>query len=221
MAEGQAEDAPRELILGSTSPRRADLLSHAGYTFRVESAQIDEEAAREGIADGDIVAATAAIARAKFDAFTEQDPAPAGGSLLLTADTLVACQGATMGKPDSADAVATMLSQMSGQRLSISTAVCVGEPGGQPQQAAVSTIVELAELTMDQISRYVATNVGLDKAAGLALQSDARPFIVRLDRCWSNVLGLPLCAVQALMQRDVEATSRYCTSARCGSYQAD
>lgn len=217
MADGQA-DAARELILGSASPRRADLLTQAGYSFRVETVEIDEGAAREGIADGDIVAATAAIARAKFDAFVEQDVAPAGSPLLLTADTLVACQGVTMGKPGSHDAVATMLSQMSGQRLSITTAVCVGERGGHAQGATVSTVVDLAELTVDQISGYVETGVGLDKAAGLALQSDARPFIVRLDRCWSNVLGLPLCAVQALMRHDVEATSRYCTSARCGRY---
>lgn len=223
-----AERKPIDLVLASASPRRADLLTEAGYTFRVEPVEIDETAARSGFADGDIVAATGAIARAKFAAFSAAS-ASAAKSTVLTADTLVACRGATMGKPDSPGAVAEMLAQMSGQSILITTAICVGSPGDDPQHATVSTTVQLTELTPNQVDGYVQANVGLDKAAGLALQAEARPFIATLDRCWSNVLGLPMCAVHALLETDPgsvdEEQANYedrleqcCKQSRCGTY---
>jgi septum formation protein len=211
-----AEAAAVDLILGSASPRRADLLAHAGYSFRVETVDIDEVAARTHVDDGDIVAATTAIARAKFEALGQQ------GCLsprvpLLTADTLVACEGKTMGKPESDGEVATMLATMSGQQLEITTAVCVGRAGEHPRELCVTTLVRLTELSPAQIDRYVETGVGLDKAAGLALQSEAGGFIASLDQCWSNVLGLPLCAVHAALREDYSAASDpYCAPTRCG-----
>lgn len=209
-----ADHTGLELILGSASPRRADLLTRAGYTFHVRTVEIDEPSARLGIADGDIVAATLAIASAKFEAF-EKDEVRVPEPLLLTADTLVACRGVTMGKPDSADAVAAMLAHMSGQRLSITTALCLGKAGRQPRMSTVTTGVQLVELGSAQIEQYVEAKVGLDKAAGLALQSEARPFVSSLDRCWSNVLGLPLCAMHSLWVGDPEGPEHHCVDTRC------
>ena len=51
------------------------------------------------------------------------------------------------------------------------------------------------------IADYVATGSGMDKAGGLALQAEAGSFIDRVDGCWANVLGLPLCAVSGLLDR--------------------
>ena len=190
----KAEPAP-VLILGSASPRRADLLRQLGVEFVVEPIDIDEQAL---VATSDIVATVTRIAEAKFAAFADR-----GDRRLLTADTLVACNGVLFAKPGSDDDVASMLRAMSGQTLTIATAVCVGHVGSQPTTEVVTTRVDLRDLETSEIARYVATGVGLDKAAGLALQAEAGDFIAAVDGCWSNVLGLPLCAVAAALELEV------------------
>ena len=85
----------------------------------------------------------------------------------------------------------------------------------------VTTTVTLRELTSDEIEAYVATDVGLDKAGGLALQSEAMSFIDAVDGCWANVLGLPLCAVARLLGLSASGptSSGRCTPRLCGSYR--
>ena len=170
------------LILGSASPRRADLLRRLGVSFVVETIDIDEQAL---VASNDVVAVVSRIAQAKFAAFAEQDEPREGP--LLTADTLVACNGEILGKPNRNDDVTAMLSAMSGQSLTIATAVCFGLVGAAPLTEVVTTRVDLRELDEGHIARYVASGVGLDKAAGLALQAEAGEFIATVDGCLSLI----------------------------------
>ena len=161
--------------------------------YTIETVDIDEAAlvdpAEHGL-DGQV----GRIARAKFMAFGLGEP-----SLLLTADTLVACEGQVMGKPGSDAVLADLLRLMSGRALNVSTAVCVGERASVPELRVVSTVVQLRELSTGEIVRYVESGAGRDKAGGLALQSEAKPFIESVHGCWSNVLGLPLCQTAQLL----------------------
>lgn len=219
------------LILGSASPRRAELLARLTTRFEVRTVDIDESALiRAG--DDEPGAVALRIAAAKFSGLVERgfdEPAR-----LITADTLVACEGAIMGKPRSDDHLAAMLDHMSGRTLAIATAVCVGEVGGigtveramDPMAEVVTTLVELRELTSKEIDGYVATGVGADKAGGLALQSGARPFVAAVRGCWANVLGLPVCAVVRLLGPAVAGADRRgiwadpsCSVERCGRHE--
>ncbi len=205
-----------KVTLGSASPRRADLLRSLGVDFDVEVVELDENAFIDELErDPRILAET--IARAKFAAF----PANGTDRLLLTADTLVACNGTVMGKPTTNRRLAAMLASMSGCNLEIATAVCIGHRGAEPQVEMVTTVVELRPLTVEEIQRYVATGAGMDKAGGLALQAQAKPFIRTVGGCWSNVVGLPLCVVSLLLA--AESTERTyvpspCSVILCGSY---
>lgn len=201
--------------LGSASPRRSDLLASLGVRFQVETVDIDE-AAIAASPDTSPHQIVERIARAKFAAF----PA-AAGEVLLTADTLVACDGAVLGKPASDQHLVDMLSRMSGRDLQIVTAVCVGHRGAAPSVEGASTVVRLRELTPPEIDDYVATGVGKDKAAGLALQAEAKPFITSVAGCWSNVLGLPLCVAHRLLRQYTVpsgALSTRCSVELCGRY---
>jgi len=245
-AVAESEDASRPrgtertLLLGSASPRRADLLAAAGYSFDVVTAPIDEQSAAAGIGDGDIAAATRAIARAKFDALSAalghgpghgaHDLAAGQVARVLTADTLVACAGVTMGKPTSNEEVVTTLSHLSGQRISITTSLCIGDvsladsragdagagESVQPTQVEETTTVDLRTISTAEMHAYAATGVGLDKAAGLALQAEAAPFIAAVQGCWSNVLGLPICRVRALVGGGGRVVTQICAGRSCG-----
>lgn len=193
---------PISIVLGSASPQRATLLASLGVTFDVESVDLDE-AALVLADDPDGTASVRRIAQAKYAALASRPGLAASEGVrhevLLTADTLVVSGSTILGKPDCDGGVREMLTQVSGQRLVISTAVCTGRRGEQPEVNTVSTVVRLRTIDPGEIEVYVASGIGLNKAGALALQSGARPFVATLDGCWSNVLGLPLCVVASAL----------------------
>lgn len=206
-------DTPLALTLGSASPRRADLLTLLGINFDVDVVDLDEHALIDpGEQDPRVIVEK--IARAKFAAF----PANHADVPLLTADTLVACHGAVMGKPATNVELIAMLGAMSARDVHIVTAVVVGRRGQTPQVETVTTVVALRPITPDEIQAYVATGVGMDKAGGLALQAQAKPFIEQVRGCWSNVLGLPLCAVSRLTATSGSSPTT-CSVELCGSHE--
>ena len=205
------------ITLGSASPRRAALLDSIGVAFTVETVELDEQALVEH-GEPDPRRSVEQIARAKFAAFAPT----ARSARLLTADTLVSCGREIMGKPGSDDELTSMLNAMSGRDITVATAVCSGQRGGDPSVEIVTTTVRLRTLSVNEISDYVATGTGMDKAGGLALQAEAGSFIDRLDGCWSNVLGLPLCAVTLLLEEESvvgETAGARCSAALCGTHQ--
>ncbi len=202
------------LTLGSASPRRAALLESLGLPFVVETVDIDEQSFVH-TAERDLRRTVERIAQAKFVAFGRGED---DSSLLLTADTLVACDGVIMGKPQSSDHLTTMLRQISGRSLTVATAVCFGVRGSVPVPEIVTTTVWLRDLSGAEIATYVASGTGMDKAGGLALQAEANHFIDSVEGCWSNVLGFPLCAVATLLGLEPSASPRdqRCSVDLCG-----
>lgn len=191
------------IVLGSASPRRAALLASLGVPFVVQTVEVDEAALVEDD-DPDGTVSVLRIARAKFAAF---GASPGRRELLMTADTLVASGSTILGKPDSDDAVRRMLMQVSGRDVVISTALCVGWRGYEPDAKTVSTVVGLREIGAREREAYVASGAGRDKAGALALQSEAKAFVTTVRGCWSNVLGLPLCAVASALSEKPEGPS--------------
>lgn len=212
-----ADQSPVDpLLLGSASPRRHDLLARLGVSFEVRVVGVDEA----GLVDGDVVASVERTSAAKFGAFALSDPA-LHGRRLLTADTLVAGDGAVLGKPASPSDAEATLNRLSGQELTIASSVCVGIVGERPASRTVTTVVHLRTLTPAEIQAYVETGAAGDKAGGLELQGRAGSFIDAVDGCWSNVVGLPLCATADLLDapsRDGSADLwSPCSGRRCGA----
>lgn len=211
-AEFVAVDRP--LILGSGSPRRRDLLTALGLAFEIAAADIDESA----LVSDDVGGAVGRIARAKFDALA--DRREHRGRRILTADTLVASAGHVLGKPSDLGEAEAMVRSMSGQAIEVATFVCVGIAGHAPRSSRVSTTLQLHDLTEDQIQDYLATGAAMDKAGALELQGAAAHFIASIDGCWSNVVGLPLCAVAELLEGAAASGSSQqerCSGLDCGA----
>jgi septum formation protein len=187
-------DATPRIVLASASPRRAELLHSAGFTFTVQPSDIDESV-RPGEAPADYVRR---IARAKAAA-TGLD-CRESGSVILAADTAVVVADEILGKPaDDRDAI-RMLKLLSGRVHDVLTGVVVLDAAGEAVEV-VRTQVRLLPLTDVEIAWYVGTKEPEGKAGAYAIQGIGARFVDWIEGSWSNVVGLPVATVDRLLKR--------------------
>ena len=174
------------VVLASGSPRRAELLRAAGIEFEVIVADIDER-----VHPGEAPAAyVARLAAEKARAVAGQ----AAGRPVLAADTAVVVDHDILGKPiDAADA-RRMLRRLSGRAHQVMTGVCV-----DGVTRVETTTVEFASLSDAEIDWYVASGEPMDKAGAYAIQGLASRFVTRIAGSYSNVVGLPIAPVYAIL----------------------
>ena len=109
----------KTLILASSSPRRAELLRSAGFTFSAMAVDVDETPLPAETASDYVLR----VARAKAHAVAST--AQAGGAIILAADTAVVTGSRIMGKPRDAEDAASMLAALSGAVHEVLTGVVV------------------------------------------------------------------------------------------------
>jgi septum formation protein len=184
-----------KLILASASKRRAEILREAGFAFTVMSSAVDETPI-PGESPHDLVQRLA-VAKAELVAARAVGPA-----IILAADTEVTLDDHIFGKPRSAEDARRMLRQLSGRTHSVATGVAlIRLPDGERSSFVESTLVHFAQLSEEEIDRYIATDEPFDKAGAYAIQGHAGRYIPRIEGCYFNVVGLPLARVtQALTQ---------------------
>ena len=186
------------IILASSSPRRRELLTQAGLTFAVESADINEsiqpeETAAKYVQRLAVEKAQAVLARHTSEEAMEDDPL-----VVLGADTCVLCNGEILGKPiDQADA-RRMLELLSGRTHQVLTGVAAVSRTG------LVSDVEITQVSFDLIGErelvhYLASREPLDKAGAYGIQGYAARWIPRIEGCYFNVVGLPLARTIALL----------------------
>jgi septum formation protein len=127
--------------------------------------------------------------------------------LIISADTVVECQGHILEKPADADDAKRMLEILSGSSHQVHTGVALATPAGinsgdgGPQATkmewAVHSFVETTTVTFDNLSSgeidaYVASGEPFGKAGSYGIQGMAAPFVKSISGCYFNVVGLPL-----------------------------
>jgi septum formation protein len=212
------------LILASASPRRAELLRAAGYTFEIVAADVDESIrpgespsayVRRLAADKSAAVISALTGRATPTAgratiaedgvarpFQGRDrgaesPAP-HQSVVLGADTTVVVDGEILGKPRDEEDSATMLRRLSGRTHHVLTGVSLRQGASEVGRVETTDVVFRA-LSEGDVAWYVASGEGRDKAGGYAIQGLASRFVVRIEGSYSNVVGLPVACVAELL----------------------
>jgi septum formation protein len=187
----------RTLVLASGSPRRKELLALLGVPFVVRPADVQEEN-HAGESAADMVLR---LSQAKARAALAQE-----SGLILAADTSVLLGSDVLGKPaDPADAV-RMLRALRGRAHTVFSGVTLmdGRSGWMCTQLARTT-VWMRNFSDAAIAAYVATGDPLDKAGSYAIQYGDFAPVARIDGCYANVMGLPLCHVYALLLHVSEA----------------
>lgn len=171
------------VILASQSPRRRELLGLFRIPFTVRAADIDETMDPALPAEQEV----ARVSRAKAMA----TPAKAE-DVIIAADTIVVCNGKTLGKPKSKEQAVEMLTMLSGRDHQVMTGLTVRK-GDTCRTVTEITHLHFRKLSQREILDYVATGEPMDKAGAYGIQGGAALFVERLDGDYYNVMGLPVC----------------------------
>ena len=180
-----------EIILGSESPRRREILSFFSLPFRQTASQFDEA---QVLFQGDPAAYAREVATRKARALAERFPE----EIVLSADTVVYLPGRIFNKPETLEEAHAMLSELSGKEHQVFTGVCVAARSALFADAEKTT-VEFHQLTEDQIRIYHRHFSPLDKAGGYAIQKAGSLIVKRIEGCYYNIMGLPLQTVPRLL----------------------
>ena len=185
---------PYNIILGSQSPRRQELLHGLDVNFTVNVIAGLEENYPATLQGEEI---PMFLAQQKADAYrntlTPQD-------MLITADTIVWLDGIVYGKPkDEADAK-KMLRALSGKTHDVITGVCVTTTERQETFAAVSKVT-FASFSDDEINYYIEKYRPMDKAGSYGVQEWIGYIgVERIDGSFYNVMGLPVQRLYTLLK---------------------
>ena len=114
------------------------------------------------------------------------------GDLVITADTVVVCEGKALGKPADAAEARAMLELLSGKTHQVVTGVCLMSAERQ-RTFAVTTDVTFKELTADETEYYIQTYRPYDKAGAYGIQEWIGYIgVTGISGSFFNVMGLPV-----------------------------
>jgi septum formation protein len=182
-----------QLILASQSPRRKELLGLFHIPFTVRVADIDEAMDPQKPPFDEV----ARVSRLKALAVPRE-----AEDVVIAADTIVVCDGVTLGKPkDAADAKA-MLTMLSGRDHQVMTGVTVLR-GESWETFTEVTDIHFRRLSQREIEAYVASGEPMDKAGSYGIQGGAALFAEKMVGDYYNVMGLPVCRLWMTLARMV------------------
>lgn len=193
MAEGKLN-----IILGSQSPRRRELMSGLDIPYRAISIDADESYPQE-LEGGDIpIYISRAKARAYIAHLHDDD-------LLITADTIVWLNGKMLGKPHDESEAREMIRQLSGKVHQVYTGVTFTRmiDGAAVMESLVDkTDVTFRSLSEEEIAYYVEHYKPLDKAGAYGVQEYIGYIGVSgMNGSYFNVMGFPIARVYEVLKR--------------------
>jgi septum formation protein len=174
-----------QLVLGSKSPRRQELLAGMGFDFEVRTKDTDEDFPVT-IPFKDVPVFLAEIkANALIDDLKK-------GEVLITSDTIVLLENEILGKPTSPENAKEMLQKLAGKSHEVITGVHL-KSVEKSVSFSVSTNVFFKPLTDEMISFYIENYKPFDKAGAYGIQEwIGFVGIERIEGSYFNVVGLPV-----------------------------
>jgi septum formation protein len=175
-----------KLRLASASPRRRLLLPLLGYPVEVTTVQ-NQEQPREGEAPSEM-----ALRLAREKAAAAAKPRPE--EVVVGADTIVVLDGRQLGKPLDANEARRMLFELRGRPHEVISAIALLSARNN-YLGAIRTVVQMRAYSEQELEQYIQSGRPLDKAGAYAIQDREFGPVERIEGCYLNVVGLPLCEV--------------------------
>ena len=175
-----------KLILASASPRRRELLAGLDVDFEVRVMAGIDESYPDELPSEQI---PLYISRKKSSVYKNS---MADDELVITADTVVVCDGRILGKPSNADDASLMLRMLSGKRHQVVTGVTLATVS-KAHSFTVTTDVWFSELSDTEIDYYIKNYRPFDKAGAYGIQEwIGFVGVERIEGSYFNVVGLPV-----------------------------
>lgn len=185
----------KPILLASASPRRRELLKLLDIEFSSIATNADETQ----VADESAPEMVARLSRHKARAAQAQFP----DALIIAADTDVELDGAILGKPRDADDARAMLTALRNRAHNVFTGFTIAD-GDLSETEIAHTRVFMRDYADTEINAYIASGDPFDKAAGYAVQHQGFQPVARVDGCFANVMGMPLCRLYHALARHLE-----------------
>lgn len=192
---------PHPLVLASASPRRRQIIKQLGLPFSVCVSPADEEAAQlhyrgpaEGLAQW--TAAHKAIMTLTLPEFANH--------LIIAADTTVVLDDLVLNKPRDEAHARELLLSLRGRWHRVVTGVVVGaiiDDQLQIHGKSCTTPVLMRPYSEEEIAAYIASGDPMDKAGAYGIQHPEFQPTERINGCYLNVVGLPLCTLVELLAK--------------------
>ena len=187
------------VILGSSSPRRKDLLGTILPDFIIRKPDTDES-----VLPGETASDYCTrVAIAKREALLPLDNG--NNTLLISCDTTVAFENHILGKPvDHADAV-RMLSILQGRTHQVISSIALyAQIDGKivRDTGSETTHVTFRSLDISRIEAYLKEVHVFDKAGSYAAQERADMIIDTIEGSTTNVIGLPMRLLYSLIVKN-------------------
>jgi septum formation protein len=176
---------PYNVILGSKSPRRQQLLETLGLPFTIRTIEVEETF------DMDLRAEEIPLYLVELKAQAYL-PSLAADELLITADTVVWINNQVLNKPANTEEAMQMLQLLNGKTHEVFTAVGITTQANS-YRFFDRTAVTFQKLSEDELSYYIRTYHPFDKAGSYGAQDwIGLVGIESLQGSYFNVMGLPV-----------------------------
>ncbi|MBC7502791.1 MAG: septum formation inhibitor Maf [Herminiimonas sp.] len=192
------QSLPPQLILASSSPYRAELLSRLGLPFAVETPDIDESP-RAGEAPDQTAMR---LAQDKAETISRRFP----DALIIGSDQVATLDGEQIGKPGNHENALKQLQKMRGRQVTFHTALCLLNPRANgPHQACalenVRTLVTFRQLDDDELDAYLHIEQPYDCAGSAKNEGLGIALIEKIESADPTALtGLPLIALTGMLR---------------------
>jgi len=172
------------IILGSASPRRKELLTECGFDFRIETT--DKKESYPMNLSGNKIPEFLAQQKANFISIDLKN-----NFLLITADTIVFHNNRIIHKPKDEKDALNILKELSAQKHKVITGTCIKT---QEKEVVFSTetVVHFNHVSESEIEYYINKFKPFDKAGSYAIQEwIGHIAIAKIEGSYNNVVGLP------------------------------
>lgn len=177
-----------KIILGSSSPRRRELMELIGMKFDVITSNADETF----IPGLDIKEQSKRLAYIKAKAVFDETE---GDRAVIGSDTMVLKNDKIYGKPHSREEATNMLKDLRADKHQVITSICVISQKGEEYKEQIDyniSDVYVKSITDEEIKKWVDSGLADDKAGGYAVYSEFGVHIEKIDGDFFSVMGLSI-----------------------------
>ncbi|MEZ4741368.1 MAG: Maf family protein [Bdellovibrionota bacterium] len=191
------------IILGSSSPRRKEILTEMGYQFEVLKPAYQEKYDPKFTAEEYVLHNAIEKGHWIVNSLGNELNKP---TLVLSADTIVVYKEQILEKPKDQEHSLQMLETLSGQTHCVMTAYSINfyqtntKKWHQIESKVIKTLVTFNHISKEKIIDYIKTGEPADKAGSYGIQGMGSFLVKNINGSLSNVIGLPKDEVKQAIQ---------------------
>nr|XP_025713540.1 N-acetylserotonin O-methyltransferase-like protein isoform X1 [Callorhinus ursinus] len=189
----------KRVVLASASPRRREILSHAGLRFEVVPSRFKEKLDKASFPTPYAYAIETAKQKALEVASRMHQKDLRAPDVVIGADTIVTVGGLILEKPVDKQDAYRMLSRLNGKEHSVFTGVAIvhcctkdGQLDTEVSEFHEETTVKFSELSEELLWEYIDSGEPMDKAGGYGIQALGGMLVEYVHGDFLNVVGFPL-----------------------------